>query len=378
MKLQLQDLEDLAEEVRAAVQAGVPLERGLSAAAAGHGRRLRLFLQRLQAGLQSGESLESIVAGTTGGAGRLLAAAVAAGLKTGRPALMLEMLGAYAGDVIELRAGIAQAMAYPVAVMATALVLLAGGMQIFLERYLEAAVIGLGVMPGEALLRFLLWNRDYSWWVFVPAGMFAGVLLLWLISGRAASLRFRGPERLLLLLPGLGKIVEDLQNYTLTRMLSLLLQHELALPDALTLAGAAAGSVRLERACRGVALEVSQGQTAAGPGSAAAAALPPLLRASLAQTAGHEQRLAIRLQSTAGFYRQRYERGMLWLRLLMPAVLLLVLGGGCALAYGLLIFWPILELYHGLAVTLQAPVFSAIQSAVQQCLQLLLCQGGLC
>ncbi|MFM7921519.1 MAG: type II secretion system F family protein, partial [Planctomycetaceae bacterium] len=141
--------------MRAAVQAGVPLERGLSTAAAGHGRRLRLFLQRLQAGLQSGESLESIVAGTTGGAGRLLAAAVAAGLKTGRPALMLEMLGAYAGDVIELRAGIAQAMAYPVAVMATALVLLAGGMQIFLERYLEAAVIGLGVMPGDALLRFL-------------------------------------------------------------------------------------------------------------------------------------------------------------------------------------------------------------------------------
>ncbi|MFM7867983.1 MAG: hypothetical protein ACKPHU_27535, partial [Planctomycetaceae bacterium] len=158
-------------------------------------------------------------------------------------------------------------MAYPVAVMATALVLLAGGMQIFLERYLEAAVIGLGVMPGDALLRFLLWNRDYSWWVFVPAGMFAGVLLLWLISGRAASLRFRGPERLLLLLPGLGKIVEDLQNYTLTRMLSLLLQHELALPEALTLAGAAAGSVRLERACRGLASEVSQGQTAAGPGS---------------------------------------------------------------------------------------------------------------
>lgn len=359
MKLQLQDLEDLAEEVRAAVEAGVPLERSLSSAAAGHGRRLRRFLQRLQVRLQSGESLESIVAGTTGGAGRLLAAAVAAGLKTGRPALMLELLGAYAGDVIELRAGIAQALAYPVAVMSVALLLLAGGVQLFLERYLDAAVSGLGVLPSDTLLSFLLWNRQYSWWAFVPAGLFVGLLLLWLLSGRAASLRFRGPERLLLLLPGLGKIVEDLQNYTLTRMLSLLLQHELALSEALSLAGAAAGSVRLERACRGLAAEVLQGQPAAGPGSAAAAGLPPLLRASLAQTAGQEQRLAMRLQATASFYRQRYERGLLWLRLLMPAVLLLVLGGGCVLAYGLLIFWPVIEMYEGLAV-------------------LLLCQGGPC
>jgi type II secretory pathway component PulF len=64
MRLRLQDIESLAEELRSAVRAGVPLERSLSAAAAGHGRRLRIFLQHMQGQLEAGESLESILSGT--------------------------------------------------------------------------------------------------------------------------------------------------------------------------------------------------------------------------------------------------------------------------------------------------------------------------
>ncbi|MEY4185368.1 MAG: ral secretion pathway protein [Planctomycetota bacterium] len=366
MRLRLQDIESLAEELRSAVRAGVPLERSLSAAAAGHGRRLRIFLQHMQGQLEAGESLESILSGTRGGASSLLAAAVAAGLKSGRPALTLELLGDYATDVIELRSRIAQAATYPVAVMATAVLLVMGGLQLFLDRYLESVVAGSGVQPGALLMGFLLFNHDNPWWVFVPASLFAGLIVLWILSGRSTALSFRGPERLLLLLPGLSRIVDDLRSYTLTRMLWLLLQHEISLTEALPLAGAVSGSGRLQRACVGLAAEVSEGRTSASAGSSAAAHLPPLLRASLDQTAGHEQRLVLRLQATAGFYRQRFERGVMWMRLLMPAVLLCVIGGGCAIGYGLLIFWPVLELYRGLAATVMAPV-NVWQSALAFC-----------
>lgn len=368
MRLRLQDIEDLAEELRSAVRAGVPLERSISVSAAGHGRRLRVFLQRMQGQLEAGESLESILSGASGGEGRLLAAAVIAGLKAGRPALTLELLGDYVTDVIDLRSRIAQAATYPVAIMATAVLLVSGVLQIFLDRYLDSAVTGLGVQPGALLMSFLLFNRGNPWWVFVPAGLFAGLIVLWIFSGRSTALSFRGPERLLLLLPGLSRIVEDLQNYTLTRMLWLLLQHEMSLTDALPLAGAVSGSGRLQRACLGLAMEVSEGGQLSSSGSSAVAHLPPLLRASLVQTVGQERRLAIRLQATAGFYRQRFERGVLWMRLLMPAVLLFVVGGGCALGYGLLMFWPVLELYQGLTISVMSPA-CLWQSAVALCQQ---------
>ncbi|MFN5534374.1 MAG: type II secretion system F family protein, partial [Planctomyces sp.] len=155
MRLRLQDIEDLAEELRSAVRAGVPLERSISVSAAGHGRRLRVFLGRMQGQLEAGESLESILSGASGGEGRLLAAAVIAGLKAGRPALTLELLGDYVTDVIDLRSRIAQAATYPVAIMATAVLLVSGVLQIFLDRYLDSAVTGLGVQPGALLMSFL-------------------------------------------------------------------------------------------------------------------------------------------------------------------------------------------------------------------------------
>ena len=179
-------------------------------------------------------------------------------------------------------------------------------------------------------------NSDYPWWVFVFPAVLGFLLIYWMMSGRTARVSFRGPERLLLCLPGLGAMAGDLQSYNLTRMLWLLLQHELPLADALLLAGAACGTPRLERACSGLAREVSQGRATCDSESSSSVGLPPLLRVSLLQTAGQEDRLVLRLQATAGFYRQRFERGLLWLRLLMPAVLLVVIGGGCVLGYSLL------------------------------------------
>lgn len=350
MQLRLQDIEDLADEVRRAVSAGVPLESSLSFAAAGHGSRLKGYMQRLAQRLEQGESLAAILAEVPAGVGRLLAAAVGAGLRSGRPALTLELLSDYVSDVIDLRSRIAEAAAYPLAVLATASVLVCGGSQLFLERYQESVVTGLGVQPGTALMWLLRLNSDYPWWVFVFPAVLGFLLIYWMTSGRTARVSFRGPERLLLCLPGLGAMAGDLQSYNLTRMLWLLLQHELPLADALLLAGAACGTPRLERACSGLAREVSQGRATCDSESSSSVGLPPLLRVSLLQTAGQEDRLVLRLQATAGFYRQRFERSLLWLRLLMPAVLLVVIGGGCVLGYSLLVFWPVLELFQGLSV----------------------------
>jgi len=67
-----------------------------------------------------------------------------------------------------------------------------------------------------------------------------------------------------------------------------------------------------------------------------------------------------RLRSAAQFYRQRFERGMMWMQLAMPIVMFLFLGGGCVLIYSLLVFWPVITLYNSLAVGGIPPLVSGL------------------
>ena len=94
-------------------------------------------------------------------------------------------------------------------------------------------------------MQLLEWNREMpGWTLLIPLAGFV-LFVLWMMSGRAAAMAFKGPERLFLLLPGVGALVRDLRYYTLSRMLSLLTERGLPLQEALTLAGGASGSNRL-------------------------------------------------------------------------------------------------------------------------------------
>jgi type II secretory pathway component PulF len=197
----------------------------------------------------------------------------------------------------------------------------------------------------------LEFNRDVPWWTLIfPAAGFL-LITLWMVSGRAASMNFRGPERLLLLLPGVRSLVRDLQTYTAVRMMSLLIERGLPLREALVLAGGASGSGQLDRACRESAARVENGQSAVGTAGTAVSArnqLPPLLRVSLNQVEQNEERLVHRLRSVAEFYRNRMERNATWIRLTMPVLMFVMVGGGTVLAYGMMVFWPMSEIYRNL------------------------------
>ena len=212
---------------------------------------------------------------------------------------------------------------------------------------------------NTVLMTLLEWNKAAPWWTYVvPLGlsMLAG---FWIVSGRAATMAFRGPEKIFLFLPGVRPLVRDLQNYTLTRMLSLPADRGLTLPDALTLAGGASGSAKLERACNEVSAKIRSGQGISGTASTNSSqastshayrrySLPPLLDVCLQQVQYSEDRLVLRLRTIADFYRNRLERNFAWLRLLMPFVMFVVIAGGCALFYSVMVFWPAAELYRHL------------------------------
>lgn len=354
-KLSLEDMQALSEEISHLVKAGMPLEESLAQAGMGRGDRLTEVMKTLSDGLSQGKSLPEIIQQESIGAPRMLASAIGAGIQSNSLNLAVEMMGDFAADVIDLRNRLLQAAAYPLTVVLVASVLLILFVQKTLELFLET-IQSWDLKINWILLKLLEWNQAAPWWTYIfPVGL---ILLtgMWMISGRAATMAFSGPEKLFLLLPGVRALVRDLQNYTLTRMLSLLTDRGVTLSDALTLAGGAAGSQRLERACHELARNVAIGDGIAGSPPELRTAirnvrrfsLPPLLDVCLQQVQHSEDRMVLRLRAVADFYRNRLERNFAWLRLLMPFVMFVVIAGGCALMYSVMVFWPAAELYRHL------------------------------
>lgn len=348
--LSLEDIQHLSEEISHLVRAGMPLEESLAEAGKGRGRRFQAVAESISNGLNRGQPLRELVNQEAVGAPRMLASAVGAGVRSGDLGLAVELMGDFASDVVTLRNKLFHSAMYPLTIMAVASLLIVIVIQHALEVFLET-IVSWNIAIHPWLQWFLEFNRDVpGWTLFFPIAGFL-LLLLWTVSGRAAAMTFRGPERLLLLLPGVQSLVRDLQTYTVVRMMSLLIERGLPLQEALILAGGACGSARLERACRDSAARIETGQSAVDNGLNAGSAgkgLPPLLRVSLKQVQHDEERLVHRLRSVAEFYRNRLERNATWIRLTMPVLMFVMVGGGTVLAYGMMVFWPMTEIYSNL------------------------------
>lgn len=352
-QLSLEDMQALSEEISHLVRAGMPLEESLAQAGVGRGERLAHVMKKLSDGLNQGKPLPELIKSESIGAPRMLASAIGAGMQSNSLSLAVEMMGDFAADIIDLRNRLLEAAAYPLSVVLIASALLILFVQNTLEMFLET-IQSWDLQVNSVLMTLLEWNKAAPWWTYVvPVGILM-LVGLWIVSGRAAMMAFRGPEKVFLLLPGVRPLVRDLQNYTLTRMLSLLTDRGIPLPDALTLAGGASGAARLELACNEVSTKIRNGDGIGGAGSSNTPQayrrylLPPLLDVCLQQVQHSEDRLVLRLRTIADFYRNRLERNFAWLRLLMPFVMFVVIAGGCALFYSVMVFWPAAELYRHL------------------------------
>ncbi|MEZ6124846.1 MAG: type II secretion system F family protein [Planctomycetaceae bacterium] len=358
----LEDIQHLCEEVRTIVDAGLPLEGHLADAAAGQGRRLEQLAETISEDLRSGRSLADSLQSGQLGAPRMLSAAVAAGIRSGRLSDAVEMLGDTARDLIELRNRILQAVTYPVSVLVVALGLFCVFIRQFLLR-VRALFDDPDVLPSDLFAWLTDLDAKYFWW---PATVPVLVLLfavIWFLSGRAQSLTFHGAERLLFLLPGVRGLIRDLQFYNLTRMLALLVDQQMPLPEALMLAGAATGSPEIDATCSRAARAVEAGNLEGPPRNHQwqPGELPPMLLACLHQpevigagltandSGSRSGQAAERLSSIAGFYRRRLDLSLLWMKNVVPAAMFVLLGGGTVVLYSVSVFWPIAEVYRALS-----------------------------
>lgn len=346
----MDDVQQLCTEIRTLTAAGLPLEKHLADAGRGRGRRISAVCQQISDRLENGESVEQVVSEHHPGSSRMLAATLAAGVRSGDLNASVELLGDLASDLVSLRTQLTRAMAYPVLICVIAGGLFLLSIRLFLQR-IFAVLVDVGADLSPLAYRLAALDEQHPEWPWYASVGLLLVLLLWLLSVRSGRMAFRGPERLLLLIPGLRSLIRDLQFYTLTRMTGLLIERQLPLPDALLLAGACVGDPRLEAACADEASRIRRGAEVDHPeGPWRPGRLPPLLQVSVAHPAHSDIQLSERLMGVAVHYQRRMGLNLTWLQHVIPGAMLLLFGGGAVFVYSLSLVWPVARLYESLNV----------------------------
>lgn len=333
----------LNREIAALVRAGVPLESGLLAGALADAESQGELSHRLATRLQAGESLLEAVEAEGDRLPAAYRAVVAAGLRAGRLSEALETVTAVAESLAELRRRLRVAMIYPAIVLTLAYVLFVGFV-VWVAPRIEEMFVVMRLPPGRlAPLLGMLRQTVSLWGPAIPAAvLLAGVgWFAWNTFGGGG-----GSVRLWRRLPVTGSILRHAEMGAYCELLSLLVAHDVPLPTALRLAGEAIGTEPWRGASRQAAERLDAG-CALVESLAGTHILSPLLSWLMA---GSARNLAASLQRAAQLYQRRAQVRSDWLRLFAPLAVLVIVGGGGVLLYGLAIFGPVMEMLDRLTV----------------------------
>jgi type II secretory pathway component PulF len=336
----------LNDEILALVRAGLPLERGLRDAGKDLGGRLGSVTESLANRMAQGESLSQALAAESDRIPKLYRAVVEAGARAGRLSVALEGLSAYARGYVEMRQAIGLALFYPVLI-----VMLAYGLFIGLSVYIAPRFLSIFQSLGLSDLGFLhfLSRAGASvtiWGPILPALLPVG-LLAWWLSGRAVSLDGGWGRRLINWTPWVRGILSNAQAASFSDVLALLVEHGAPLHEAIPLAADATGDAALRKAAAQLAEAISRGDSPRD-GLADSRAFPAMLRWLLA-TSEHQTSMVSALKHAAATYRRRALHQAELLRVFVPRILLLGVGGSAALIYVLALIAPLAAILTHLA-----------------------------
>lgn len=350
MPTSLQDIHQFCDEATALIKAGLPLEGVSAFSSRSAGQHLQAAIEDVQKQTAAGKSVSEIIDSKPKGPGRLVTAAIAGGLSAGRLETSLEMLGDVASDMLKIRQRLRSALIYPILIM----VIASGLTWLITVRLLsvlsDGTKDGLGSFSPAlktVVATFLDWNRQFpNWPLVIPAAVLAFIVVPFFLR-RSGIVGLRGPEKLLLLIPGVRSVMTSLQFFHTSRVLSLLIQNNIPLPDALAISGACSERAGLNSAFRKAAADLANGKLSDGriDGMWKSGQLPPLIAVALKDSNGSEQQLKLTLSGVTAHYQRRLESGMLILRQYVPIGLTVFLGGTTVLVYAIIVFWPVFSFY---------------------------------
>lgn len=346
----LEDLIALNQEIAALVKAGIPLELGLKQSPSAWSSRFSLLSDRIAQRLSSGLSLAEALRQEGPTISPAYAAVVEAGLQAGRLPEAMESLADLGLTVKAIRQRIISCTIYPVIVCGLAYLLFIGFI---------VWGVPLWTSTREALFlppRFVFSALEFLhqsvviWGPLIPLGVVGFIVAeaFWLRSGSAGSWH---QISYFLWVPGVSRLYCDLLRAQFTRLLSLLVEHQVPGDRAVTLAAESTGDVRLQIDALTIAEHLQRGATWPQAVSAATS-LPPFLLWMM--KVGEQQgALAEVLLQTANTYQRRADRWISWIQSLLPVALVVILCGSVVFLYCVLLFLPLQQFWLDL---MQEPI----------------------
>lgn len=335
-----EDLVAINDEIVALVRAGVPLEHGLGLLAKDLPGRLGSMAAELGKRIQRGATLAEAVGQESGEFPPLYQAVVRSGIRSGRLTVALEGLTTTLRHMADLRATTGVALLYPLLIL-----LLAWASFLLYIIALVPSLTTLDVM-GRALPDWLVRIRGSAtiWGPLVPLLVVLALVAWWFLSARTAGTG----GWLWAWIPRSGALRRYGSLATFAEVLSLLVEHDTPLPEALSLAGDSSGDRRLQRSGRRAAEAVEQGKSLA-EAVRVAADLPPFLGLSSFAASG-QSALVRAARQAAETYRRQAQRLAEALRLSLPVFFILVIGATVTISYALLLFLPWFHTLRDLAL----------------------------
>lgn len=312
----LEDFMALNDQVAALIEAGVPMETGLPLASGDLKAQLQAINANVARQVSQGATLDAALAATP----PLYGSIVRTALNAGQLPFALQSFHRLA----EARAAAIQAATFSVIYPAIVLLLVYLGLVFFclwLVPTLQEMYFSAGLVPRRALAILAMLRDTLPYWAAFPPLGIAAVVALGRRARQAPSAGWMtSPGGL----PGLWRANCDRRAANFAQLLAALLESRMPLEEALSVA------------------------SGAWDDSNAADSYPPLLKwAIFAAEPALERHAALRL--VADTYRASAQRRLDRWTVAAPLALLVVVGGGATLLYGLALFVPIVDLLQGLA-----------------------------
>jgi type II secretory pathway component PulF len=340
----LADLAALNDEIIALVRAGVPLERGLAGLSGDLPGRFGRVTAALADRMGQGETLATAMASQPQVFPPVYRALVEAGLRCGKLAPVLEGLAGSVRKLRDVRQTILAALLYPLGIVLITLGLFAFMVMVVLPKMPQLYD---GHPPGGLAGLLSIGEHLEPWGLLVPIAVVLLFAMWWYRSSRSLVLQTGSGGKFLSGMPGVRSLITNVQAASLADVLALLLEQGIPLHEAVLLAADVAGDGPTRSAAEALSQANLRGQTTR-PESGRWSGLTPFLN-WLINSGQNERTLVPLVRHTGLIYRQRALRQADWLRVYLPAVLTVVIGGTATLIYALTLFLPYTTLLKDLS-----------------------------
>ncbi len=313
-RLSSDEAADLVARVAQLSNAGLPLASGLRAAADELPKRSAAALRDLAQTLDEGRSLNEAMASLKDRVPSHLGGLIQAGLRSGQLGQVLE------GYVQQQRSAALHRQAWLALAYPAVLILLVSGIVLFFAFFVATGFASIypdfgTELPPQTELLVSMSRIGWQAWLGAAACIASLLVLDWLLLDK------RLMRTLVSMLPMIGALRRWLSMGRLCRLLALLVQQQIPLPEALRLAADAVGDPLLRRDVRRVSQRVEAGL---GMADAARGTRLPATFAALAGCAESGPALASSLVAAAELFESQAENEVKLLRIVAPALAFII------------------------------------------------------